>query len=131
MRRLYNHFLQADKANETKINCEEKLDELLGGVEKIFRYVDLLIYPYELPSAHFHSRLIRCDDAPVLNMMQKRVCSINNVKLFLGIVEKRTSQLISSINATEQPCKVLAKKDRIPKFNVRESAKVKTPKSTN
>lgn len=28
---------QADKANETKINCEEKLDELLGGVEKIFR----------------------------------------------------------------------------------------------
>lgn len=32
-------FTQADKANEIKINCEEKLDELLnGGVEKIFRF---------------------------------------------------------------------------------------------
>lgn len=68
-------------------------------------------------------RLIRCDDAPVLTMMQKRVCSINNVKLFLGIIQKRTNQLISSITASEQPCKVLGKKDRVPKFNVRESAK--------
>lgn len=80
---------------------------------------DIMYLPILTPA----SRLIRCDDAPVLTMMQKRVCSINNVKLFLGIIQKRTNQLISSITASEQPCKVLAKKDRVPKFNVREAAK--------
>lgn len=69
------------------------------------------------------NRLIRCDDAPVLNLLGHKRVTINNVKLFLGIVEKRTNQIISSISLTEQPCKILAKKDRIPKFNVRESAK--------
>uniref|UniRef100_A0A1B0CZI3 ODAD1 central coiled coil region domain-containing protein n=1 Tax=Phlebotomus papatasi TaxID=29031 RepID=A0A1B0CZI3_PHLPP len=95
----------ADRANDIKVTCDEKLNELLTGVEKIFR-------------------LIRCDDAPVLNLLgiHKKV-TINNVQLFLGIIEKRTNQMIATITYVEPPSKILAKKDRIPKFNVRESAK--------
>ncbi|XP_055696619.1 coiled-coil domain-containing protein 63 [Lutzomyia longipalpis] len=96
---------KADRANEIKVTCDDKLNELLTGVEKIFR-------------------LIRCDDAPVLNLLgiHKKV-TINNVQLFLGIIEKKTNQMIATITYVEPPSKILAKKDRIPKFNVRESAK--------
>lgn len=85
--------------------AEQKLKELENGVEKIFR-------------------LIRCEDAPVLNLLgsQKQV-SIHNVNLFIGIIERRANHIIATISTTEQPSRVLGKKDRIPKFNVRESAK--------
>lgn len=75
------------------------------GVEKIFR-------------------MIRCEDAPVLNLLgsHKRI-SINNVNLFIGIIERRANQIITTMSAADQPSKILGKKDRIPKFNVRESAK--------
>lgn len=123
-------------ANEAKIDSEKKLSELLGGVEKIFRCYSLFTVKFifmvsMISNWNLSSRMMRCDDAAVLNMMNKRVCSINNVQLFLGIIQKKTNQLISSITATEQPCKVLAKKDRIPKFNVRESAKNNYNKQTH
>lgn len=105
---LKENLENADVSNELKINFESKLDELQFGVEKIFRQ-------------------IRCDDAPVLNLLgsQKRV-SIHNVKLFIGIIERRANQIINCINySAEQPSRILAKKDRIPKFNVRESVKRK------
>lgn len=91
-----------------------------SGEKKNANYFDQGVFVINLLLTF--SRLIRCDDAPVLTMMQKRLCSINNVKLFLGIIQKRTNQLITSIGATEQPSKILGK-DRVPKFNVRESAK--------
>lgn len=97
----------ANKAEELKISVEDKLQELQMGVEKIFRQ-------------------IRCDDAPVLNLLgSHKIVSIHNVDLFLGIIERRANQIITCINYTEQPSRILAKKDRIPKFNVRESAKQK------
>lgn len=106
---LKENFKLAEISNNLKNNFESKLDQLQFGVEKIFRQ-------------------IKCDDAPVLNLLgsQKRV-SIHNVKLFIGIIERRANQIINCINySAEQPSsRILAKKDRIPKFNVRESAKRK------
>lgn len=99
---------ETENAYAYKLDCEARLQGLQHGVEKIFK-------------------LIRCEDAPVLNLLgsHKRV-SIHNVDLFLGIIERRTNQIITSINFTvEQPSRILAKKDRIPKFNVRDSAKRK------
>lgn len=78
------HFNQADRAYEIKVTCDDKLNELLTGVEKIFR-------------------LIRCDDdALALNLIEihKKV-TINNFQLFLGIIEKKTNQMISTVTYVE------------------------------
>lgn len=50
----------------------------------------------------------------------RKMITINNVRLFLGIVRRRANQIINVINATDQPMRILAKKDRIPKFNIKE-----------
>lgn len=49
----------------------------------------------------------------------------HNVKLFIGVIEKRINNIISGINIEDSSNKILAKKDRIPKFNVKDSAKSK------
>lgn len=78
-------------------------------------------------------RLIRCGDAPVLELLNgggelgatgggadRPLITINNVRLFLGIVRRRSSQLINAVNAADQTVRILARKDRIPKFNIRD-----------
>lgn len=66
---------------------------------------------------------MRCGEAPVLELLDSgghKTITINNVRLFLGIVRRRANLIINAINLAEQPVKVLAKKDRIPKFNIKE-----------
>lgn len=46
--------------------------------------------------------------------------TINNVRLYLGIVRRRSNHLILAVNAADQSVRILAKKDRIPKFNIKE-----------
>lgn len=85
-----------------QIKIEKELDELLQGVEQIFR-------------------LIRCGDAPILELLKtQKVITPYNVKLFLGIIKRQTNHIINSVHVTDQPMKILAKKDRIPKFNIKD-----------
>jgi hypothetical protein len=53
---------------------------------------------------------------------EKKV-SINSAKLFLGIVDRKISQMINSMQLVEPSTKILGKKDRVPAFNVKDSAK--------
>lgn len=93
---------KADEARQMQTKIEKELDELLQGVEQIFR-------------------LIRCGDAPILELLKtQKVITPYNVKLFLGIIKRQTNQLINSVHVTDQPVKILAKKDRIPKFNIKD-----------
>jgi coiled-coil domain-containing protein 63/114 len=70
------------------------------------------------------SRLLQCDEAPILYLLgkQKKV-SLNNAKLFLGIIDRKIAQMINNIQFIEPSTKILGKKDRIPAFNVKESVK--------
>lgn len=62
----------------------------------------------------------RGGDAPILELLgEHKEITIFNVKLFLGIIKLRATTIINSINFTDQPSKILARKDRIPKFNVK------------
>lgn len=93
---------KADEAKQMQIKIENQLDELLQGIEQIFG-------------------LIRCGDAPILELLKtQKVITPYNVKLFLGIIKRQTNQIINSVHIIEQPVKILAKKDRIPKFNIKE-----------
>ncbi len=69
-------------------------------------------------------RLLQCDEAPILYLLgkQKKV-SLNNAKLFLGIVDRKITQMINNVQLVEPTTKILGKKDRVPAFNVKESAK--------
>lgn len=106
-----------------QLNIEQKLIDLLNGVARIFD-------------------LIRCDAAPVLELLgdssaldsltdgrvsatSKQPITVHNVQLFLGVVRRRAQVIINTVNMTELPAgvKVLARKDRVPKFNVKETAK--------
>lgn len=100
----FNFFIlnQADEAKQMQIKIEQELDELLQGVEQIFR-------------------LIRCGDAPILELLKtQKVITPYNVKLFLGIIKRQTNQIINTVHVAETPVKILAKKDRIPKFNIKD-----------
>lgn len=71
-------------------------------------------------------RQLSCDDAPILNVLSSKTSmTSHNVKLFIGVIEKRINIIINNINIEDSSTKILAKKDRIPKFNVKESAKTK------
>lgn len=71
-------------------------------------------------------RLLHCDEAPILHLLNnEKNVTLNNYKLFLGIIERKVQQIITNINYVEPTTKILGKKDRIPNFNVRESAKLK------
>lgn len=67
-----------------------------------------------------------CDEAPILNLLNnERRVTLNNAKLFLGIIERRVLSIISNVTYIEPTTKILGKKDRVPNFNVKESAKVR------
>lgn len=69
---------------------------------------------------HYFS-LLKCGQAPILNLLRSQNdITIYNVKLFLGIVKRRTNQIINRLNYTDQPSKILAKRDRVPKFNIKD-----------
>lgn len=53
---------------------------------------------------------------------QKKV-SLNNAKLFLGIIDRKIAQMINNVQFIEPSTKILGKKDRVPAFNVKDSVK--------
>ncbi|XP_030375677.1 coiled-coil domain-containing protein 63 [Scaptodrosophila lebanonensis] len=84
-----------------------RLQDLLKGIENIFKQLS-------------------CTDAPILSILScKPFLTIHNVKLHIGVIERRINLVISTINIEDNSNKILAKKDRIPKFNLRESIKNK------
>lgn len=69
-------------------------------------------------------RLLQCDEAPILYLLGKeKKVSLNNAKLFLGIIDRKIAQMINNVQFIEPTTKILGKKDRVPNFNVKESAK--------
>ena len=69
-------------------------------------------------------RLLQCDEAPILYLLGKeKKVSLNNAKLFLGIIDRKIAQMINNVQFCEPTTKILGKKDRVPNFNVKESAK--------
>uniref|UniRef100_A0A182IN50 ODAD1 central coiled coil region domain-containing protein n=1 Tax=Anopheles atroparvus TaxID=41427 RepID=A0A182IN50_ANOAO len=97
----------ADAALEIKLKWDIKLDELLRMAERIYK-------------------LLMCDEAPILNLLNnERRVTLNNAKLFLGIIERRVLGIITNVTYIEPTTKILGKKDRVPNFNVKESAKVR------
>ena len=69
-------------------------------------------------------RLLQCDEAPILYLLGKeKKVSLNNAKLFLGIIDRKIAQMINNVQFCEPATKILGKKDRVPNFNVKESAK--------
>ncbi|XP_055640309.1 coiled-coil domain-containing protein 63 [Toxorhynchites rutilus septentrionalis] len=97
----------ADAAFEIKQVWDVKLDELLRTAERIYK-------------------LLHCDEAPILNLLNNESnVTLNNAKLFLGIIERRVANMISNVNYVEPTTKILGKKDRVPNFNVKESAKIR------
>lgn len=72
----------------------------------------------------FFCRLLQCDEAPILYLLGKeKKVSLNNARLFLGIIDRKIAQMINNVQFIEPTTKILGKKDRVPNFNVRESAK--------
>ncbi|XP_065360044.1 coiled-coil domain-containing protein 63 [Calliphora vicina] len=99
--------LQNNEAKEKLRHLELRLQQMLLGISEIFKQLS-------------------CDDAPILNVLcSKTSMTSHNVKLFIGVIEKRINNIINGINIEDSSNKILAKKDRIPKFNVKESAKMK------
>ncbi|XP_022217927.1 coiled-coil domain-containing protein 63 [Drosophila obscura] len=97
----------AKETSEKKQTLSIRLEQLLKGIEDIFRQ-------------------LACDDAPILNVLStKTFLTVHNVKLFIGVIERRVNLIISTINIEDNSNKILARKDRVPKFNIRESAKTK------
>ncbi|XP_063709106.1 coiled-coil domain-containing protein 63 [Culicoides brevitarsis] len=98
----------ADEAYELQIHCEATLTKLLHGVERIYK-------------------VLVCDEAPILYLLgtQDKKVTLNNAKLFLGIVERKVMNIIDNVNLifTEPAAKILGKPNRVPNFNVKDSAK--------
>ncbi|KAL7030466.1 hypothetical protein ACKWTF_006668 [Chironomus riparius] len=95
----------ADDANNYKNECEARLQEILRAVERLYK-------------------LLKCDEAPILYLLGKeKKVSLNNAKLFLGIIDRKILQMMNNIQFVEPSSKILGKKDRVPAFNVRDSAK--------
>jgi coiled-coil domain-containing protein 63/114 len=67
---------------------------------------------------------LQCDEAPILYLLGKeKKVSLNNAKLFLGIIDRKIAQMINNVQLVEPSNKILGKKDRVPAFNVKDSAK--------
>uniref|UniRef100_A0A336L639 CSON004824 protein n=1 Tax=Culicoides sonorensis TaxID=179676 RepID=A0A336L639_CULSO len=98
----------ADEAYDLQIQCEARLQKLLHGVERIYK-------------------VLVCDEAPILYLLgtQDKKVTLNNAKLFLGIVERKVMNIIDNVNLifTEPAAKILGKPNRVPNFNVKDSAK--------
>ncbi|XP_075162557.1 coiled-coil domain containing protein 114 [Haematobia irritans] len=98
---------QNNAAKEKAEILDKRLHEMLMGIWEIFRQ-------------------LACDDAPILNVLSSKTSmTSHNVKLFIGVIEKRINMTISTVHIDESSNTILAKKDRVPKFNVKESAKKK------
>ncbi|XP_037940474.1 coiled-coil domain-containing protein 63 [Teleopsis dalmanni] len=94
----------SNEAKEQKSEINERLQNMLSGIEEIFK-------------------LLSCDDAPILNVLSsKAFLTVHNVKLFIGVIERRVNVIVNNINI-EDSSKILCKKDRIPKFNIKETTK--------
>ncbi|KAL5292010.1 CCDC63.2 family protein [Megaselia abdita] len=99
--------LEAEKAMQEKEMYDHQLQDLLKGIEKVFNAVD-------------------CADTPILNVLTtKPNLTVHNVHLFLGIIDKKIKTMLSTSCPEENSARILAKKDRIPKFNVKEDVKKK------
>lgn len=67
-----------------------------------------------------------CADTPILNVLTtKPTLTVHNVHLFLGIIDKKIKTMLSSSVPEDNSARILGKKDRIPKFNVKEDVKKK------
>lgn len=118
--RLAERRLETGERQRIQQNIEKKLSDLLAGVARIFE-------------------LLRCDEAPVLELLdgdgamttvamaavRPPDIDIHNVQLFLGVVRRRAQLIINTVNMALLPSgvKVLARKDRVPKFNVKDVSK--------
>lgn len=72
--------------------------------------------------SYIHS-LLNNDPGAVLDLMSTdHGITIHNVRLYLGIVKRRTDSIIHRLNYSDQPSKILAKRDRIPKFNIDDTS---------
>lgn len=118
----------ADEAYDLQIQCEARLTKLLHGVERIYKYI-FLLYDFCTKFHYFSSlfRVLVCDEAPILYLLgtQDKKVTLNNAKLFLGIVERKVMNIIDNVNLifTEPTAKILGKPNRVPNFNVKDSAK--------
>lgn len=67
--------------------------------------------------------MLNNNQAPVLDLMfTEQKITIHNVRLFLGIIKRRTNAVINRLNYSDQPSRILAKRDRVPKFNINEAS---------
>lgn len=67
----------------------------------------------------FNFSLLNNNQAPVLELLlAEQGITNHNVRLFLGIIKRRTNYIINRLNYSDQPSKILAKRDRVPKFNI-------------
>ncbi|KAI9587247.1 hypothetical protein GQX74_003094 [Glossina fuscipes] len=103
---LQNAEISNNEAKHKLDSLDTRLQLLLSGIGDIFK---------ELSG----------EDAPILNVLSfNTLLTAHNVKLFIGVIERRTNICISNINIEEDLSnKILAKKDRIPKFNVKDNVK--------
>uniref|UniRef100_A0A1B0FA20 ODAD1 central coiled coil region domain-containing protein n=1 Tax=Glossina morsitans morsitans TaxID=37546 RepID=A0A1B0FA20_GLOMM len=103
---LQNAEISNNEAKHKLDSLDTRLQLLLSGIGDIFK---------ELSG----------EDAPILNVLSfNTLLTAHNVKLFIGVIERRTNMCISNINIEEDLSnKILAKKDRIPKFNVKDNVK--------
>lgn len=59
------------------------------------------------------------EDAPILSVLgQKNNITGQNIGLIIGIINRRVDNIVGSL--TLDDFKILTKKDRVPKFNVKE-----------
>lgn len=118
----------SDEAFDLQIQCEARLTKLLHGVERIYKYTLPLLRLNEiLLNFNGFFRVLVCDEAPILYLLgtQDKKVTLNNAKLFLGIVERKVMNIIDNVNLifTEPAAKILGKPNRVPNFNVKDSAK--------
>lgn len=96
-----------------KISCENLLK---------FNYISLeSSYANKFFLFDIFFSLLSNNTAPVLELLLKEQgITIHNVRLFLGIIKRRTNHVINRLNYSDQPSKILAKRDRVPKFNIND-----------
>lgn len=127
---LQNAEISNNEAKHKLDSLDTRLQLLLSGIGDIFKYSDtsLMVFHCFFCNSHINIlnyRELSGEDAPILNVLSfNTLLTAHNVKLFIGVIERRTNMCISNINIEEDLSnKILAKKDRIPKFNVKDNVK--------
>ncbi|XP_001605946.3 coiled-coil domain-containing protein 63 [Nasonia vitripennis] len=94
---------RADAAEHKLTECNNVINKLLVGVESLFQ-------------------TIRCDNSPILELLgEQSQVSLNNVMLYLGIVEKRLSDMLNKlhwIDRAQRSTELRTDEDRKPKLRV-------------